>query len=58
MCDMFLILKTTSFTDHAEYNTPFVVRDNTTNAMKALEEIGENFIRTRLHETRSELKPV
>ena len=33
MCDMFLILKTTSFTVYADGNTPFVVRENTTNVM-------------------------
>ena len=42
MCDMFLILKTTPFTGYAENNTPFVVRDNITDVIKALEEIGEN----------------
>ena len=45
MCDMFLILKTTSFTDHADDNTPFLVRENTTNVIKALEDIGENLIK-------------
>ena len=44
MCDMFLILKTTSFTGYADDNTPFVVRENTTNVIKALEDIGENLI--------------
>ena len=43
MCDMFLILKTASFTGYADDNTPFVVRENTTNVIKALEDIGENF---------------
>ena len=43
MCDMFLILKTTYFTGYADDNTPFVVRDNLENVIKALEEIGEDF---------------
>ena len=45
MCNMFLILKTTSFTGYADdntLNTPFVVRENTDNVIKALEDIGEN----------------
>ena len=37
ICDMFLILKTTSFTGYADDNTPFVVRENTTNVIKSLE---------------------
>ena len=45
MCDMFLILKTTSFTGCADGNTPFVVREITTNVIKALEDIGENLIK-------------
>ena len=45
MCDMFLILKTTSFTDYVDVNTSFVVRDNTNNVIKALEEVGENLIK-------------
>ena len=45
MCDMFLILKTTSFTGYADDNTPFVVRENTSNVVKALEDIGENLIK-------------
>ena len=45
MCDMFLILKATSFTGYADDNTPFVVRENTTNVIKALEDIGENLIK-------------
>ena len=44
MCDMFLILKTTYFTSHGDDITPFVVRDNITNVMKALEERGENLV--------------
>ena len=45
VCDMFFILKTSSFTGYAHDNTPFVVRDNTSNVIKVLEEIGENFIK-------------
>ena len=45
MCNMFLILKSTSFTGHGDDNTPFVVRENTTNVIEALENIGENFIK-------------
>ena len=37
MCDMFLILKGTYFTGYADDNTPIVVRDNITDAIKALE---------------------
>ena len=40
MCGMFLMLKGTYFTDYADDNTPFVVRDN----IKALEEIGESLV--------------
>ena len=42
MCDMFLILKGTYFTGYADDNTPFMVRDNITDVIKALEEIGES----------------
>ena len=45
MCDMFLILKTTTFTSYADDDTPFVFRENTTNIIKALEDIGENLIK-------------
>ena len=45
MCDIFLISKTTSFTGYADDNTPFVVRVNATNVIKALEDIGENLIK-------------
>ena len=45
MSDMFLILKTSSFTGYADDNTPFVVRENTPNVTKALEDIGENLIK-------------
>ena len=44
MCDMFLILNTTYFTGFADGNTPFVVRDNIADVIKALEEIGENLV--------------
>ena len=44
MRDMFLILKTTIFTGYAD-NTLFVVRENTTNVSKALEDIAENPIK-------------
>ena len=43
MCDMFLILKTTYFTGYADYSKP-VVRDNIADVVKALEEIGGNFL--------------
>ena len=42
---MFLILRTTSFTGYTDDNTPFVVKENTTNVIKALEDIGENLIK-------------
>ena len=45
MYDMFLILKTTSFTGYVDDNTPFVVRENTTNVIKALKDISENLIK-------------
>ena len=44
ICDMFLILEGTYFTGYADDNTPFVVRDNIKNVIKALEEIGENLL--------------
>ena len=44
MCDMFLILKATYFTGYADDNTPFVVRDNIKDVIKALEEIGESLV--------------
>ena len=44
MCDMFLMLKTTYFTGYADDNTPFVVGDNITDVIKALEETGENLV--------------
>ena len=42
---MFLILKTTNLTGYADDNTPFVVRENTTDIIKVLEDIGENLIK-------------
>ena len=44
MNDMFLILKTTYLVGYADHNTPFVVRDNITDVIKALEKIGENLV--------------
>ena len=44
MCDMFLILKGTYFTGYAHDSTPFVVRDNITDVIKALEEIGGSLL--------------
>ena len=44
MCDMFLILNTTYFSGYADGNSPFVVRDNIADVIKALEEIGENIL--------------
>ena len=41
---MFLILKATYFTGYADDNTPFVVRDNIADTIKALDEIGENLL--------------
>ena len=45
MCDMFLILKTTSFTGYADDNNPSVIRGNINNTIKALEDIGGNLIK-------------
>ena len=44
MCGMFLNLKTTYFTGYADDDTSLVVRDNITDVVKALEEIGENLV--------------
>ena len=44
MCDMFLILKGTYFTDYVDDNTPFVVRDNIKDVIKAVDEIGERLV--------------
>ena len=46
MCDIFLILKGTYFTDYADDNTSFVVRDNIKDVIKALEETGEKSLLT------------
>ena len=45
MCDMFLILKTTSFTGYEDDNNPSVIRGNINNTIKALEDIGGNLIK-------------
>ena len=39
--DMFPFLREAQFTGYADDNTPFVVRDNITDVISALEEIGE-----------------
>ena len=44
ICGVFLILKGTYFTDYVDDNTPFVVRDNIKDVIKALEEIGESLV--------------
>ena len=44
LCDMLLILNTTYFTGYPDDNTPFVVRANIKNKIKALQEIGENLV--------------
>ena len=44
MCNTFLILESTYFTGYADDNTPFLVRDNITDVIKALEEIGESLV--------------
>ena len=44
MSDMYLILIAIFFTGYPDGNTPFVVRDNTADVMKALEEVGENLV--------------
>ena len=44
MPHMFLILKATYFTGYVDDNTPFVVRDNIGNVIKALEKIGEELL--------------
>ena len=43
MCDMFLILKIAYLTGYADI-TPFLVRDNMTDVIKALEEIGDSLV--------------
>ena len=44
MCDIFLILNTTYFTGYTDDNTSLVVKDNISDVIKALEEIGENLV--------------
>ena len=44
MYGTFLILKGTYFTDYADDNTPFAVRDNINDVIKTLEEIGESLV--------------
>ena len=44
MCGMFLIVKATYVTGSADDNTPFLVRDNIADVIKALEETGENLL--------------
>ena len=44
ICDMFLFLHEAQFTDYAEGNTPFVVKDNMPDVISALEEIGEKLL--------------
>ena len=44
MCDMFLIINTTFFTGYSDGNSPFAVRGNIADVVKALEEIGENIL--------------
>ena len=41
---MFLILIPTYFTDYTDDNTPFTVRGNITNVIKAIEGVRENFV--------------
>ena len=42
--DMLLILKAACFIGYADDKTPFVVRDNIADAIKALEEVGEELL--------------
>ena len=44
MCEIFLILKATYLNDYADNNTPFRVRNNIADVIKALEEIGEDIL--------------
>ena len=44
MCDMFLILNITDFTCYVDGDTPFVVRDNIADVLKASEKIVENIV--------------
>ena len=41
---MFLIIKGTCFTNYVDDNTPFKVKDNIKDVIKALEEIGESLL--------------
>ena len=41
---MFLFLHETQLTGYADDKTPFVVRDNKTNVISALKEIGEKIL--------------
>ena len=41
---MFLIIKGTYFTNYVDDNTPFKVKDNIKDVIKALEEIGESLL--------------
>ena len=43
-CDIILFLHEAQFTDYAEGNTPFVVKDNIPDVISALEEIGEKLL--------------
>ena len=53
MCDMYLmILKATNFTGYLDDNTPFAVRDNIADVIKALEEIGEYLLNWFLNNVR------
>lgn len=42
MCDMFVILKAAYFTDYADDDIQFEVRNNITDVIKTLEQIEEN----------------
>ena len=44
MCDMFLILNITYFTCYVDGDTPFVVKDNIADVLKASEKIVENIV--------------
>ena len=41
MCDMFLFLLEAQFTNYADGNTPFMVRNNIADVISDTEEIGE-----------------
>ena len=57
MCGMLLILKVTSFTAHVDDNTQYVVRENTTNLIKTLEDIAENLTKW-FSDNQMKLKPI